>query len=111
MENNNISFGCMNTKTDEFQEGFMKNEEMKFKKVPWYKRIFAKEPREEVFVGTVEMTRRFVWSDIETPFSASLYKLINPLTGETKKLYARTHRGGIYFDPNAYEKNGVLVRI
>ncbi len=106
-----MSFGCLNVKTGEFQEGFMKNKEMKFKKLPWYKRIFAKEPTEEVYIKVIKMESQWIWSDKKDSFYSSLYKIINPYTNEIKKVFAKTSEGNVYFDPIAYEKSGKLIQI
>jgi hypothetical protein len=111
MKNNNISFGCINTKTGVFQEGCVENNEIKFKKVPWYKRIFAKEPTQEIFIKVIEMEEQLIWTNKKNSFYASLYKIVNPLTNEIKKVFAKTYLGNVYFDPKVYEKNKKLIQI
>lgn len=89
----------------------MKNEKMKVKKLPWYKRIFAKEPTEEVYIKVIEIESRCIWSNKREFFNASLYKVINPFTNEIKKIFAKTYEGDVYFDPIAYYKSGKLIVI
>jgi hypothetical protein len=89
----------------------MKNEKMKVEKMPWYKRIFAKEPTEEVYIKVIEMESQWIWSNKKDSFYASLYKIINPFTNEIKKVFAKTSEGNIYFDPIAYDKSGKLIQI
>jgi hypothetical protein len=82
----------------------MTDEKIKFKKLPWYKRIFAKEPTEEVYIKVIEIESQLIWSNKKYSFYASLYKIINPFTSEIKKVFAKTSEGNIYFDPIAYDK-------
>ncbi len=84
---------------------------IKSKKLPWYKKIFAKEPTEEVYIKVIEIESQLIWSNKKYSFYASLYKIINPFTNEIKKVFAKTSEGNIYFDPIAYDKSGKLIQI
>lgn len=105
-----LMFGKIDTSTGLVQEGYVENGEMKFKKIPWYKRLFSKEPSEIKYLGTITLYWNFFWSNKKNYFEAAVYKKYNPYTGKIQCIYANVpNRGAMYFDVKAYEKSGQLV--
>lgn len=76
-------FGSINIETGEMREGFIdKNGKQQLKRLPWYKRIFIKPPRETVYEGLGRFTR---FNNEE--FMMPLYKEINPYTNKIYSIY------------------------
>ena len=102
----NSKFGSINVETGTSSEGYMEDGEMKFKKTPWYKRLFAKKPVKEVFMGTCK------WGNDKMEIELCIYKKFNPYTNETYEIYANHSQYGKFsFDINAFEQMGKLVEI
>jgi len=111
-ENNGIIFGKIDTSTGLASEGYMENGEMKFKKIPWYKKLFAKEPSKIEFIGIISMYSQLIWSNEKNYFDVAVYKKYNPFTGKIQCIYTNVpNHGAIYFDVYAYEKSGQLVEL
>lgn len=105
--NDSHKFGALDTKTGLFAEGYMEDSEMKFKKIPWYKKLFTKEPLKEEFIDIVDCTNLRTG---ET-FSMGLYRKINPLTQEVKSLYAKGSGRVIRLDVQAFIQRRELVAL
>lgn len=106
------SFGSFNVETGETQEGYVnKLGEMKYKKRPWYKRIFSpdKPPREISYIGTTTMWHKYIWSNNKTYFQAPVYKKYNPYTGEIFRVYAKLEDRTYDFSVEAFVKEGIFV--
>jgi len=116
MSNNKVLFGSIDIKTGETKTGYIdKNGEMKYKKLPWYKRIFNKKTKLEKteYIGILDGER---WFYIGTQrcsekTSVAAYKRFNPFTNETYEIFATQGDEKFLFDVNAYEKNGKLIKL
>lgn len=110
--NKKTQFGALNTETGEFSNGYLEKGEMKFKKIPWYKKLFAKEPTETEFIGIVEGNTRFIWCDQNRAVNVPIYKKYNPYTGQIKSLYGDVkNHGRIFFNIQVFEKFGKFIEI
>lgn len=109
-DNNELMFGKVDVTTGLISEGHVENGEMKFKKIPWYKRIFTKEPSEIKFIGITSMYSQWIWSNKKNYFESPVYKKYNPYTGKIQCIYTNVpNHGAVYFDVCVYEKTGKLV--
>lgn len=97
-------FGSIDINSGIPSDGYMENGKMKFKKIPWYKRIFTQKPTEEMFVGTARYGNDII--EIEL----CVYRKYNPYTNETYEIYANSNTYGKFeFDINAFEQMGKLI--
>jgi hypothetical protein len=109
-DNNLIRCGVIDTETGLVSEGYVENGEIKFKKIPWYKKLFAKEPYKIELIGTITMYSQWIWSNKKEYFESAVYKKYNPFTGKIKCIYTNIpNHGAKYFDVCAYEKLGKLI--
>jgi hypothetical protein len=90
--NNDIQFGCLNVDTGEFRKGHIdKSGNQQFKRLPWYKRLFFREPSQTELVGTTTLSVGFIWTrdtDLKD-VKAALYRKFNPYAGKTQKIWAK----------------------
>ena len=108
--NNRIIFGSINVETGEIQNGYIdKHGQMKYRKEPWYKRIFRKRPEEIEYIGITQLYSQLIWSSKKNYFNAAVYRKFNPYTDQIYSIYANVDGRTIYFDVNAYVKNKVLI--
>lgn len=113
-QSTNISFGCIDTSTGAFQEGYTNKEgKQKFKKAPWWKAIFAKEPTETELIGIYKAQCSYIWSDKYRDCGyLRMYRTFNPFTGKTLKVFGKHDRyGTIQYDVESYLKCGMFVEI
>ncbi len=104
----NVEFGSIDVKTGISSSGYMENGQMKFKKTPWYKRLFSTEPIETEFLGICKRVNKNNTIEIEL----CVYRKFNPYTNETKEIYAENELYGKFsFDINAFEQMGRLIMI
>ena len=109
---NNISFGTINVKTGERTEGFIENGEMKYKKIPWWKRIFRespKPPEQTEYIGTTQLYSKLIWSNNKNYFNAAVYKRFNPFTKEIYEIYSNTRWGKFNYNIDAFISAGQLI--
>jgi len=103
-------FGSINNITGETRDGFIdKNGQMKYKKSPWYKRIFQKLPIETKYLGVVELTSQFIWSNQKRPFNAPYYKDFNPFTNEIIEVYSIVNGHKYNFNLDCFLDSGRLI--
>ena len=123
-------FGSYNVTTKKSMDGYIdKNGTMKYKKIPWYKKLYRKMfPSEETkamavlmkqadeanyvygeYICVATLYSRFIWSDTKRPFDVAVYRDYIKSTGKTTKLYCDTHRGRKYFNCDAYDKDGLFI--
>lgn len=106
MKNKN-QFGTIDTSNGMFQEGHMENDEMKFKKTPWYKRLLAKEPSEKEFLGV----RILYSSNYDKEYKFAVYREYNPYTNKTLKIYSENSFFGTeYYNIDAFERMGQFIK-
>lgn len=109
--NNSCKFGTFNVTTGEVQNGYVdKSDQMKYKKQPWYKRIFQRRPEATEYIGTTELYSQLIWSNTKNYFDVAVYRNYNPYTNETYSCYARCINRIIYFDVNAFERNELVLK-
>lgn len=110
-DKNGLAFGMVDTNNGLASEGYIdKNGEMRFKKIPWYKKLFSKEPSKIEFIGVTEVYSQLIWSNKKNYFETAVYRKYNPYTNKTQCIYTNI-RGcrTFYFDIAAYEKTGQLI--
>lgn len=79
------------------------------KKKSWFRQLFP-ETKEE-YIGIINYSRRFIWSEEESEFEAALYKKVEVESGKILSVYTTIpQRGKVYFDVNAFEKEGKLIK-
>ena len=114
-ESSGCSFGCVNVETGEAQTGYTdKQGRMKFKRQPWWRRIFQSPPREKVWLEVRGFERsRVLGLTGETierrDIPCSVYKEWNPLSGEIYEIYATSEYGKVQLDVGAYNAGHVVV--
>ena len=112
--NNSAKFGTFNVTTGEVQTGYVdKSGQMKYRKPPWYKRIFqkrARRPEATEYIGTTELYSQLIWSNTKNYFDVAVYRNYNPYTNETYSCYAIRRNRIIYFDVNAFERNELVLK-
>lgn len=104
-----MSFGSVNVVTGELQKGYIKDSQMKFKKIPWYKRIFQKKPEKVEYVGTTTVYSQLIWSDKKHYFDVSVYRKINPITNETYEIFCFIEGLKYKFNIDAYVYENKLI--
>ena len=111
-ENNGLRFVSVDSITGERKDGYIdKNGEMKFKKQPWYKRIFHKPPSKIEAIGTTQFSHSYIWSNKERCVVYPVYRKFNSYTNETYSIYSNIEdHGAFYFNVELFEKTGKLVR-
>lgn len=109
-EEHTCYFGMVDEKTGLYHEGYVENGEMKFKKIPWWRRIFAKEPSETEFLGITTAVINSIFGP-ERVVEVAIYKKFNPISLKTQAIYGNVEgRGLVYFDIVAFEKTGKLIK-
>jgi len=105
MNNNQTQFGCINTETGEFQEGYMDGDQMKFKESPWWAGWFSTRPTKTKYIGTTTLTHKWIFMKYGEEIEAAVYCDYNPYTFKVYKVYCKYGN----FNTDAYEENGRLV--
>lgn len=107
-----IKFGCINTSTGEFQEGYIDDGQMKFKKPSLWSRFInaiTPEPYEKEFLGTKIVQKRFMGIGNWRPVEVCVYREFNVVNGKTHKIWFE-HRGEKRnFNKDAYDASGRLI--
>ena len=102
-----IQFGCIDTKTGEFREGYVENGQMKYRRDPWWKRWFtnySKNILRDEFVCTARGE--------QTGFPISVYKTINIVSGDIVSVWGQSRfHGRVDFDVEAFMHCDELVPI
>ena len=115
MKNNtDVSFGCIDINTGEFEKGYIDKGEMKFKRSSllkrMYRKIFNKEPLVVETIGaiTAEMNSLFFGLREE---DYAVYRRYNKWSNETKDIYCNIRgHGAVYFNIDIWEKTGKFVQ-
>lgn len=99
-----VLFGSYNVETGEFQKGYIENGEMKYKREPWYKRIFRRKPAPKVeFVAIRDLVSN------GKPIQVAVCKKCEPFSGEILELYAHWNGWYISFSIPAFKATGELI--
>lgn len=116
MKDAQCQFGSVNVVTGAEQEGYMEAGKMKFRPVPWWKKLFRnineiKLPVElvEEYVGIADVTVH-KWTGGEYTECAALYRKYNKFDGKTHSLWIIRRGHYCFFDVNAWDRDKQLVR-
>ena len=121
---NTIQFGSYNTVTKQSSEGYIENNEMKFKPYPWYKKMWfrIKETRNynlaecppnsfaTEYIGTTTLYSKMIWSNHKNYFETAVYRKYCIVSNDTLCIYSNIdgHRK-VYFNVDAYKQENKLI--
>ena len=105
MSKNDMQFGCMNTETGDFQEGYIEDGQMKFKKSPWWAGWFSARPTKTKYIGITTLLHGWIFSKNKDEVEVTVYCDYNPYTFKVYKVYCEHGN----FNVDAYRENGRLV--
>ncbi len=116
MTNSEITFGSINVETGETEAGFLSKGKMKFKKQPWWRRLFSKPPRKKEYVGDFDypVFVKTIFGASERVASSPIFKECNPFNGEVYSIYTCVEslpllKRVVYFHIDSFVKNGIFV--
>jgi len=118
-------FGSYNPETKESLEGYMKDGEMKFRKYPWYKRLWfrikhnlicdkkllVQETIVEEYIGIKKISIYNWLFRTERIRHIPIYRKYIKETNKTLRLRSQCIGRHLYFDTEAYDKDNLLVLI
>ncbi len=116
------SFGSYNTETGECLEGYMEKGIMKYRKYPWWKRMYfrmcANETPEKPapiianeYLEVINMTLINHLFRTEREIAVAVYREFEKETNKTLRLYGRYNGDTIYFNVDAYTKDNLYLKL